>query len=39
MIMSEDEREKLLSEIERLRMNYKIVLSGLIIQTILLVLA
>ena len=36
--MSEDEREKLLSEIEQLRMNYKIVLSGLIIQTILLVL-
>lgn len=37
--MSEDEREKLLSEIERLRMNYKIALYGLIIQTILLVLA
>ena len=36
--MSEDEREKLLSEIERLRMNYKIVLWGLIVQTVLLVL-
>ena len=36
--MSQEERQKLLSEIERLRMNYKIVLVGLIVQTVLLVL-
>lgn len=36
--MGDEERQKLLSEIERLRMNYKIVLWGLIVQTVLLVL-
>jgi hypothetical protein len=36
--MGDEERQKLLAEIERLRMNYKIALYGLIIQTILLVL-
>jgi|TARA_R100001530_G_scaffold83355_2_gene58147 hypothetical protein len=36
--MGDKERQKLLSEIERLRMNYKIVLWGLIVQTFLLVL-
>ena len=36
--MGDKERQKLLSEIERLRINYKIVLWGLIVQTVLLVL-